>query len=154
MRLRLPGSRTHLLLWFQRTFFATALLALLACGQDSPTSPAGIPQRLPTGNWGGDHIGLIVTGAGAKIEFDCAAGTIDEPVALDRLGRFEKMGTYTRGHGGPIRVDEPPDIHPARYTGSSDGKLLIVTIHLTDTQLQIGTFTAVLGRSPFVVKCL
>jgi len=142
-----------MLLWFQRTFFATALVALLACGENSPTSPA-IPQRLPAGNWGGDHIGMVVTDASAKIEFDCASGTIDEPIALDRLGRFEKMGTYTQGHGGPIRVDEPPDLHPARYSGSSDGRVLIVTVHLTDTQRQIGTFTAALGRNPFVVKCL
>ena len=57
---------------------------------------------------GGEHIRMIVTEAGAKIEYDCALGTIDEALLLDEDNNFEAQGTHVYERGGPIRLGEPP----------------------------------------------
>jgi hypothetical protein len=80
-------------------------------------------NRVALGVWGGDHVNLVVTDAGGALEYDCAHGTIDQPLVIDSSGRFDLAGTHTREHGGPIRSDEKPDKHPARYTGgTTDGQ--------------------------------
>ena len=56
----------------------------------------------------GDHIRLNVTQAGAKVEYDCAFGTIDEPLLLEKDGTFEAHGIHVYERGGPIRLGEPP----------------------------------------------
>ena len=44
--------------------------------------------------WGGDHVRLEVTRNGAELEFDCATGTITEPLP-DTDGTFSLKGTFT-----------------------------------------------------------
>jgi len=57
-------------------------------------------------------------------------------------------------HGGPIRQDESPDRHPARYQGQTSGDSLQLTVTLTDLPQDIGTFTLTRGATARVVKCL
>jgi hypothetical protein len=104
--------------------------------------------------WGGTSIRLDVTSQGATIEYDCAHGSIDEPLVADRDGRFIVSGTHVREHGGPIRQDEPPDRHPARYEGRLTGETMRLTITLTDLQQGIGTFTLTRGATGRLLKCL
>jgi hypothetical protein len=80
--------------------------------------PTQVTQVL-SGTWGGEHVKLIVTDVTATIEFDCAHGTLDRPLALDGSGHFDVGGSFVREHGGPNRVDEDPDqqASPARYAG-------------------------------------
>jgi len=66
---------------------------------------------VPPGSWGGDHIGLEVSDTGARVEYDCAHGTIDGVLTLDAQGRFDARGAYVRERGGPVRED---DRRPAR----------------------------------------
>ena len=106
------------------------------------------------GIWGGDHVGVTVTEAGGTLEYDCAAGTIDQPFALDAAGRFDLVGTHVRGHGGPARDGEEPDRHPARYTGRIDAGTMTLTVMMTDLDLVVGTFTLTAGASPRIVRCL
>lgn len=126
------------------------VLALLGASATCATSPTG---PVPPGDWGGQHIGMVVNNSGATIEYDCARGTIDEAlVAAD--GRFTAIGIHIREHGGPVREGEIADKHPARYDGRTDGKTMTLDVTLTDTGEKLGTFTLQRGASPNVFKCL
>jgi hypothetical protein len=114
---------------------------------------ANVPTVL-TGNWGGQHLGLMASAAGADLEYDCAAGKIAEPIRPDESGRFSVVGEHYPGHGGPIRLGEEQVKRPARYAGMVRGDTLTLTVTLSDTNEILGSFTLVLGRSPHVFKCL
>lgn len=118
---------------------------------DSGLKQAGSAVR--EGIWGGNHIQLDVSDKGAAIEYDCAHGTIAEPIQLNSEGRFQAKGTYVPEHGGPVRNDETPVSHPANYAGSVNGKTLTLTVTLTDSSASIGTFTLTQGSEPQLVKC-
>jgi hypothetical protein len=96
---------------------------------------------------------LDVSAAGATVEFDCAHGTVDQPMTLDAEGRFDARGTYVREHGGPVRPDEIEDSRPARYTGSVSGRSMSLTVVLDDGG-RLGPFALTLGDEGRLVKCL
>ena len=114
---------------------------------------AKITNRLPKGAWGGEHISMEVTSAGANFEYDCAQGNIDRSVELDRNGSFEIMGTYVMESGGPVTSESKPNSHPARYKGHVKDNKMTLTVTLTDSQVQVGTFTLVRGQEPKLFKC-
>jgi hypothetical protein len=113
-----------------------------------------VSAKLPLGTWGGERLGLEVSEQGARLEYDCAHGTIDEPIVPDASGRFEATGVHYREHGGPVNVDIPAETHPARYTGRTDGKTMTLTVELTDTGETLGTFALTYGEPPMILKCL
>jgi hypothetical protein len=128
------------------TLALTLIAASATCG-GSPTGP------VPTGNWAGTHIGLVVSETGATIEYDCGHGTIDQPlVAAD--GVFTAFGTHYRAHGGPVREGEAPDSHPARYDGKTDGEKMTLDVTLTDSGEKLGSFTLQRGASTNLTRCL
>ncbi|SRR5712692_2714352 len=133
-----------------RVVAVAALASLVACG--GPTSPT--EGRVATGTWGADRLRVDVTPGGGTTEYDCAHGTIDEPLVADRNGRFSASGTHTFDHGGPVRIDEVPNTHPARYDGRVTGDTLQLTVTVTDTQQMLGPFTLTLRAVPRLVKCL
>jgi hypothetical protein len=122
----------------------------ITCG---PTSPTPSPQ-VPSGTWGGEHVQLTVTDATATVEFDCAHGTLDRPLALDRRGHFDVAGIFVREHGGPIRVDEAPDQQPARYAGIVNRRSMTMTVTMTTSPNVLGPFALVLGQPARLLKCL
>lgn len=128
------------------------LLAALVGSTLSCNESVTAPDLL--GSWGGAHVSLIVTESGATTEYDCAHGTIDEPLVPDGRGNFDVSGTHIREHGGPIREGEIPDEHPVRYTGWTDGSNMDLTVSLVDTDERIGTFSLVRGSPARLVKCL
>jgi len=166
----------------QRFLFWSLLIFATACSGRSPTNPDTMGngaratdkaadaqpirpaarvvaprvanQTILLGAWGGLHVGLQLTGTGGTLEYDCAHGTIDQPFVIDSAGRFQLAGTHTREHGGPIRKDEKPNTHPARYTGAVDGDTMILTVTLTDSNEVLGIFPLTRGRMARVVKCL
>jgi hypothetical protein len=111
------------------------------------------PNSLPTGTWGGQHISLDVTSDGARLEFDCANGQINQPVMLDGNNAFDVAGVYVQERGGPVRIDEQPNGQPARYSGRVEGQTLTLTITLTDNKQTIGTYTLGHGQNPRIFKC-
>jgi hypothetical protein len=131
------------------TLVATVLLAF-ACGGTDPTGPASSLE----GRWGGEHVALDVATDSSAIEYDCAHGTIDEPLTLDGNANFVAIGTYTRESPGPIQLDEPPDRHPARYSGSVVGSRMTLTVTLADSGEVVGTFNLELGNLGRVFKCV
>lgn len=129
----------------------TPMLVLLVGA--SATCASSLTGPVRPGDWGGEHIGLSVAERGATVEYDCANGTIDEPlVAVE--GRFTALGTHIREHGGPIREGETADKHPARYEGRIDGGTMTLEVVLTDSGEKVGAFKLVRGQSPHVFKCL
>ena len=127
--------------------FAFSLVAAGPCSPElaGPVAPS---------EWGGDHVGLIVLATGGTLEYDCASGTIDQPVVAGTNGNFVARGTHTIGHGGPIMAGEIPDRHPARYDGWTDGETMRLSVTLTDTGQKLGEFKLVRGQSPHVFRCL
>jgi hypothetical protein len=118
----------------------------------SPRPASG--RSLEVGAWGGDHVNLLVVGTGGTLEYDCAHGTIDQPFLVDSSGRFDLAGTHTREHGGPIRVGEKENKRPARYTGTTDGRTMTLTVTLTGSNERLGTFTLTRGQTARILKCL
>jgi hypothetical protein len=110
-------------------------------------------QRISLGVWGGDHIQIDVARASATIEYDCAQGTINGPLTIDRTGKFNLSGTHVRERGGPVRQDEKRPGLPARYTGSIEGNKMTLTVVLTDSNEELGTFKLVRGNAGRVRKC-
>ena len=157
-----------------------SLLLAAACSDRSPTGPAvpeprnttaqsasspsrvseprAIAPRSSTtvgliGTWGGDHVRITVGAASSLLEYDCARGSIDQPVTVDAAGRFDLAGTHVTEHPGPV-LETPLTVHPARYTGSTDGKTMTYTVTLTDTNQTFGPYTLALDAPGRVVKCL
>lgn len=134
-----------------RTRILLVLTAYFITAAQCPNSVAG---TIVTGDWGGQHIGLTATADSSQIEYDCAAGTIHGPIVLDGAGRFTATGSHTIGHGGPMRIDEVPDVHPARYSGRIRGNRMELHVTLTDRNQDVGTFTLERDAKPLVVRCL
>jgi hypothetical protein len=138
-----------------RPFPLARSLCLLAAAVASACSsgPAG-PTAVPTGLWGGDHIALTVAEMSAHVEFDCASGDIPTPLTVDARNEFDIPGTFVRQRGGPIRVGDLPDSHPAAYIGSMTETTMVLTVRLTDTNEVIGTFALSRDSPGRVVKCV
>ena len=130
-----------------RPFAVIALLFAAAC-----TDPLTSADLL--GEWGGEHIGLMVIAAGATLEYDCASGTIDEPLNPDASGRFEARGTFVPGKGGPAIEGEEPLGYPALHQGTTDGETMTLRVTRLDTGESLGTFVLALGAPPRVFRCL
>jgi hypothetical protein len=125
-----------------------------SCRKDSLTNvTTGESKIVPTGTWGGDGIRMDVTKRGAKIEFDCAYGAIDEPLMTGSDGRFRFKGVLVMERGGPVREGQEAKSLPASYTGSLSGQQMTLTVTITDTGQTIGTFTLTRGKAARLTKC-
>jgi hypothetical protein len=129
-----------------------ALAAVVACSDDA-TRPGGGGRERLGGTWGGEHVALDVSLKGASLEFDCAIGTIDQPVVARADGTIKVRGTYTRASGGPAHMGDEPDIHPAVYTGRLEGDVLTLKVTLTDLGIEVGPFTLRRGEPPMLFLC-
>ena len=127
-----------------------ALFVALLMATPTP-SPA---SRVPPGVWGGTGIAIEVTASGARIELDCAHGTIEGPLALDAEGGFDLPGTLVRERPGPVREDEEemPGV-PVRYSGRLEGETLTLRIVQPNAPRPMRPLTAELGKSPLLRKC-
>lgn len=138
---------------FARSLFSVAvLLAFASCGQASPPSQPET-KSVPAGAWGTARALLTVEAGGAHLELDCGYADVEGTLALDETGRFDKMGTFVREHGGPVVRDEALDRHPARFSGSLSGRKLTLTVAPTDGIAGPGTFELTLGEEAQLVKC-
>ena len=105
-----------------------------------------------TGNWGGDHVGLVTSDRGANLDFDCASGSIEGPITPDAEGRFDVAGTYVREGPGPVRPNQLRG-QPARYRGKIEGDTMTLSVDLAGTDVSIGTYTLARDRLPRIRKC-
>jgi hypothetical protein len=110
-----------------------------------------------TGNsseiWGGRGVTMRMTGQGAMLEFDCAHGSITQPIKPDAKGEFRGSGTYTAERGGPVlKADQPHDI-PAMYRGVIDGDSMRLEIVVSDKDQSPAPLTLTRGNAGRLVKC-
>jgi hypothetical protein len=111
-------------------------------------------NKIAEGVWGGPHIIMEVTAESAVITYDCAVGTIDEPIKIDKDGRFAVRGSLTRQRGGSVRSDETPDRHPARYAGRVESKSMTLVVTLRNSNEAEGTFYLKHGERPELTRCM
>ncbi|HSP93191.1 MAG TPA: hypothetical protein VLU06_01475 [Thermoanaerobaculia bacterium] len=129
-------------------FWALAVATLGLC------PPGGEPKRVSAGQWGAMGIAMEVTESGATIEYDCAHGTIDQPLVLDADGRFDVKGHHFREHGGPIREGEESRGEPVRYVGQVTGDSMTLTVKPEGSDSPIGNHQLVRGKMGRIHKCL
>jgi hypothetical protein len=129
---------------------ALALLLCFAPPAALPTSAAS--RRIPPGEWGAEHLTFSVSEQGGAIEFDCAHGTIDGPLTLDRRGRFEVKGRYVPERPGPVRRDQSTEGRPARYRGAVRGRVMTLRVTVDDGT-ELGPYRLALGGRGHVFKC-
>jgi hypothetical protein len=110
-------------------------------------------KGVPTGTWGGEHIGVKVSERSAEVEFDCAHATIPRRIVPDRRGLFDVGATYVEEHGGPVREGAQAGGYAVRFAGRITGQTMRLTVRRADTREIIGTFTLTRGREPWLVKC-
>ena len=129
---------------------AAASLIAIALAACASVTPSGGPL---TGEWGGEHVGLKLTETGGTLDYDCAAGTIDEPLVVRRDGSFEASGTHTPALGGPERVGEVRPTYRARYTGAVRGQRMTLAARV-ENGVALSPFTLVRGAEPVIMRCL
>jgi len=122
--------------------------------QRNMNGPFGRMDSVLTGTWGGEHMRLEVSSKGARIDYDCAHGTIDQPMTLDSSGYFDVRGVHITERGGPVREGERSDALAARYTGRIQDQTMTITVILTESKEVAGTFTLGFGKTPRLKKCL
>ena len=127
-----------------------SLFVLVAGGAGSPRQ-AERRSMLP-GLWGGDHVQMVVSRNGARLEYDCATGTIDQPIIVDARGRFTAKGSYTSERGGPRRDNQTASAR-ARYVGQVSADTMRLTVTLEDRKQRVGVFTLMRGRASLLTKC-
>lgn len=128
----------------------TAVLSLLGCASGGQVS-IDKGDRVPLGDWGGEHVRLTVTDAGGSIEFDCAHGTLDAPLEVKDGGRFDVPGSFVL-EGGPVRPG-PEDKQSVRYSGKTDGRTMDLEI-VREGAERLGPFRLAFGERPRLFKCL
>ncbi len=87
------------------------------------------------------------------MEFDSAHGTIADPLKTDSECRFALNGTYVREGPGPIRLNVPRVSQPARYSGTIKGDEMSLSVSLSNTSQEMGTFTPTRGSQGVIRKC-
>ena len=121
-----------------------ALGTLRVC--DTGIGPA---EKVPVGTWGGENAGVIVTDSSAHVHIKCTVGDVHQALVTDPEGRFDVPGMYNIT---AYPVYRGPD-HPARFFGQIDGKVMTLTVQLTDTAVTLGPVRVTLGKDPQLGPC-
>ena len=121
-----------------------ALVLLRDCELASPRFRGPIE-----GTWGGENAGLIAFDTTAHVHIGCTAGDTKQALIADEHGRFDVPGRYNITL---YPVARGPD-HPARFSGSTDGRVMTLSVTLTDTAVTLGPVELVLGREPRMGPC-
>jgi len=80
-------------------------------------------------------------------------GRIKGRVTLDAEGRFSANGEFAREGFGPRDEDQAAKGVPALYTGEVKGESMTLTVKLSGTGEEVGTYTLTRGRSARLWKC-
>jgi hypothetical protein len=105
-------------------------------------------------SWGGEHVRAEVGKESVNFEFDCAHGASEGPLALAEDGRFDLEGFFVAERGGPVRRDQKEKRRPARYSGRVEGETMTLSVTLTESGDDVGTFTLTRGGAARLNKCL
>lgn len=97
---------------------------------------------------------MEVEANGAVLTYDCAVGTIDEPIEVGKDGRFSVRGTFTRQRSGSSRSDESPERSEALYSGRVADKSMALVVTLPKMNETVGTFYLKSGEQPELTRCM
>ncbi len=128
-----------------KALVAVSLFALAGC----PTLGQG-PTTL-SGSWGGPGIGLVLEGGLGTVEYDCASGTIDQPIPSAEVP-FTVTGTHRTGAPGPIRTGQIFTAQRATYSGLAVKQDLTLSVKLEDGT-ELGPFKLTQGAAPQINRC-
>lgn len=127
------------------------ILGLALAGVTAMAS--NFPVASLAGEWAGDRMLMTFNSEGARIEMDCASGSINGPIKLGRNGSFAGRGHFERYHGGPQRADEAVNPSDARYTGTITGDLMKLSI-VDKSSRTPHTYTLRKGARMKLIRCL
>lgn len=106
-----------------------------------PTAPGGI---LLTGFWGSDQGRLTATQVSTQFTGACGSGNTNEPIMLDKHGRFDLLGNYTAiGTASGA----------ARFMGQISSKKLTLRVRMADSSFALGPIDLALGQQPALASC-
>jgi hypothetical protein len=126
-----------------------------SCGKASAGhAPGEAGQGASAETWGGEHVRADVGDDAVSFEFDCARGRADGPLALGRDGTFDLRGYFIRERGAAASAGQDEGRRPARYSGRVRRETMTLTVTLTDTREEIGTFTLTRGHAGRLTKCM
>lgn len=112
---------------------AARLAALLLFIPISACSDTSSPNTSPLdGTWAGDRVNAHFNARGLVLDYDCAKGLINSPIALDLSGRFAARGTHEAYRPGPDRVDQASSFKQAAYMGAVVDNILTLTVQIED----------------------
>lgn len=122
----------------------------------APDSKMEIKQTklVPVSIWGGNGIRVTVEQKKVTVEYACADGEIAGRLKTDARGNFKVNGIHIRQRGGPVRVDAKPESQPVRYEGKITGRTMTISVTLTQTGENIGTFELKRDVTPRLIRCL
>jgi hypothetical protein len=103
--------------------------------------------------WGAAHVELEITDSGGRIDFDCAHGTIDEPVRPDSQGAFKAAGTFSPERGGPTRDGDGSHATKVTYVGTINGDTMTLRVVVPDETQPGTTYQLARGQRGNVRKC-
>jgi hypothetical protein len=130
----------------KRILFAFGIAALTI-------QPAAASSPFLIGVWGGDHAGIAFRGGLAEVKFDCASGSIDEPVYPAKDGSFTARGTFRAGSPGPVKVGQIFHSQPATYSGQVKKHVMTLSVELEDGT-STGPFTLNENAPSQLTRCL
>jgi hypothetical protein len=118
--------------------------AVLA-GCDNPFPPGAMVR----GTFGGNNAGLMADDTSAHVHIGCTYGDVHQPIVLDLNSRFDVPGEQDIT---AFPVDRGI-LHPARFTGSIDGRTMTLTVTLTDTAVTLGPVSLTFEKEPNMGPC-
>src|SRR5689334_11184636 len=121
------------------------LFPILAAGCADP-----IPG-VPTGDWGGSGAMMTATDSGATLLFNCASGTITQPLTVNANGDGTWAGTYRRTL--PVPGGVPDTNHPATYHVHVSGTHLSLLPSVPDLLIEFVPVDLVYQQQPLLALC-
>lgn len=139
-------------------FFGFALIFLAlwpngSCKNGKTDMMAQKENRVEIGNWGGQNVRLQVTENGAQLQFNCAHGSIEQPLTLDSEGNFSAKGTIVAEAMGPLHEDNLPKPQPVTYSGTVRDRSMTLTVALTESNEKPGTYSLEQGKTGRIFRC-
>ena len=107
----------------------------------SPTAVGGI---LLTGTWGSSDGHLTATEVNTVFSGACGSGNTNEPIMLDKHGRFDLTGVY--GASGTAQSN-------ARFVGAVGERTLTLRVMRSDSTAMLGPIVLQLDQQPAMGSC-
>ncbi len=110
--------------------------------------------QLSPSQWGGNHVHMVVDHARVSLEFDCAFGTIAQPLTIDSQGQFSAHGAYLIEPGGPGQEGDPPlRVSSVTYSGWTNHSRMELTLTFKEGGRVLGPFALQVDHSATLEKC-